>query len=836
MAKLDGLTSLAGGLLDDATLASLRAADAAEAAANQGILGYHASPADFEQFQFNKYMGTGEGAQAYGRGGYFAESENVAEEYLRQLTPRNYDFENYLLLETERALNAGDYTRAELLERAMMHDRPRDFRERAKDFDYDQDYRSQANSFADEMEAFRDSEGKPVNFGNMYQVRIQANNDDLLDLFAPLDEQPPGVQAKLEATDWFETVSENLNLNTRENPYGMELLRYLEDDGAEFAAQTLQDAGLKGVRYLDGNSRSRRRGQQTENYVIFDDKYVDIAKKYGIPLAAMTTLSAAPQDAEANVLTASLSPVLRASMDAMLRGEDLSKRDMNRVNKYLQQIADDQTAFGRRERMRMQPGGSQDVDVLQRTIIRPEDLQGSAMVPIQGDPSIAGSSLLDVEGVPLSAPVPLQGGPNYGLMNSDLDSLLGWASSQGAAQKLQNQINRAAGLSDDVRGVFARMGDESMKFNTMLVESMVRQIPALGIAKKDINRFNADIRKSVPDFAGVETEEGLAQMKGLAPASKKGGKRVAPSDLRKLVVNKMDMKNDYGRVGFPSYEDTLRAITEPELRGLPRGESGFSTIKAFPGAALLDDAMHDTYSHGVKGIYTGGLQESIPLQVMFPDLYRATGDLRVTAKKSSRLGQPLNETERTGAVLLGGGAQKADQQWLDGVMKYLEDKKKMGRAAAIAAATSSGNAMAIPPEDIDIQNEIDARRAGGRKYRRDNPPSGLLAAEAQSQVLPRAAEAGQGFVSGLLSGIDTFVQGMAAPDPRAAIASPQGYGQQMNSFIQNQQLPPTQNPNSMMSTPAMRGLLDQQYMEDPAERAAFRAPFEAFGGLLAPGI
>ena len=262
-------------------------------------------------------------------------------------------------------------------------------------------------------------------------------------------------------------------------------------------------------------------------------------------------------------------------------------------------------------------------------------------------------------------------------MNAGLNSLLGWASSQGAAQKLQNQITRAAGLSDDVRGVYARMGDESMKFNTMLVEAMVRQIPALGIAKKDINRFNADVRKSVPDFAGVETEEGLAQMKGLAPASKKGGKPVSPSDLRKLVVNKMDMKNDYGKVGFPSYEDTLRAITEPELRGLPRGESGFSTIKAFPGSALLDDAMHDTYSHGVKGIYGGGLEESVPYQVMFPDLYRATADLRVTQKNSARLGQPLNETERTGAVLLGGGAQKADQQWLDGVMTYLENKKKL---------------------------------------------------------------------------------------------------------------------------------------------------------------
>ncbi len=556
------------------------------------------------------------------------------------------------------------------------------------------------------------------------------------------------------------------------------------------------------------------------------------------PLALATALGAAavatPDTAEANILTASLSPVLRASMDAMLRGEELPKRQMNQLNKYLQQIADDQTAFGRRERMRMQPGASQDIDVLQRDIILPEDLQGSAMVPIQGDPSIAGANLLDVEGIPLSAPVGLQGGPNYSLMNSDLNSLLGWASGQGAAQKLQNQITRAAGVSDDVRGVYARMGDESMKFNTMLVEGMVRQIPALGIAKKDIKRFDADIRKTVPDFAGVETEEGLAQMKGLAPASRKSGEAMSPPDLRKLVVNQMSMKNDYGKLGFPSYDDTLRAITEPELRGVPRGDSGFSTIKGFPGANLLDDAMHDTYSHGVRGIYSGGLEESLPLQVMFPDLFRATDDLRVTAKKSARLGQPLNDTERMGAVLMGGGAQKADQQWLDGVMTYLENKKELGRAAAITLALSSGNANSIPPEDIDLQSEKDARRAGGRKYRRDNPPSGLLASEAQGQFLPRVAEAGQGIASGLLSGVDTFVQGMAAPDPRAAIATPQGYVDQMDDFIKNQQLPPTQNPNSMMSTPAMRGLLDQRYMQDAAERENVRRFGENIGGLLAP--
>ena len=555
-----------------------------------------------------------------------------------------------------------------------------------------------------------------------------------------------------------------------------------------------------------------------------------------VPAAVGAGLLAAPEDAEAGILTASLSPVLRESLTKVLRGEEVSKRNLNAVNKYLADIAVDPTAFGRRERMRMTPGASQDVEVLSREIITPEDMQGEILVPIQGDASIAGGLLDNVEGVPLDAVVPLQGGPNYGLMNAYArQDPLGWASMRDAAQAKQNQITRAGLLGDDVRGVYARMGDLAMDFNTMVAEAMVRQLPALQLPKKELAKFNRVIRKSVPDFAGVETPEGLAQLKGQIAASKKNGDVMSSNDLRKLVVGEMK-KKEYGNKGFPDYEDTVRAITEPQLRGLERGDSGFSTIKAMPGAPLLDNAYHDTYSHGIPGIYAGGLEESVPLQIMFPDLFRATADKVITKEGSKRFGEPLNAQERVGAVLMGGDSQKADQQWLDGVMKYLEDKKKMGRAAAIAAATSSGNAMAIPPQDREIQNEIDARRAGSRKYRRDNPPSGLLAAEAQSQALPRAAEAGQGFVSGLLSGLDTLAQSAALPDPIAAINNPQAYVDRIDAYQANQQLPPTQNPNSMMSTPVMRGLLDQQYMADPAERAAFRAPFEVFGGLLAPGI
>jgi hypothetical protein len=44
------------------------------------IVAYHGSPHDFEKFDATK-IGTGEGAQAYGHGLYFAESEGVAHSY-----------------------------------------------------------------------------------------------------------------------------------------------------------------------------------------------------------------------------------------------------------------------------------------------------------------------------------------------------------------------------------------------------------------------------------------------------------------------------------------------------------------------------------------------------------------------------------------------------------------------------------------------------------------------------------------------------------------------------------------------------------------------------------
>src|SRR5262247_219562 len=55
------------------------------AAAKKGIRAFHGSPHDFEKFSLSK-IGTGEGAQAYGHGLYFAEREGTAKWYREQLS------------------------------------------------------------------------------------------------------------------------------------------------------------------------------------------------------------------------------------------------------------------------------------------------------------------------------------------------------------------------------------------------------------------------------------------------------------------------------------------------------------------------------------------------------------------------------------------------------------------------------------------------------------------------------------------------------------------------------------------------------------------------------
>lgn len=271
------------------------------------IRAFHGSPYSFDRFSTDQ-IGTGEGAQAYGRGLYFAEREATAESYRDSLTKRDFEYESYLVDENRKAMENDDYLRAEMLERAMMHDKPADFRDLAKDTDYDEDYRQAAADMADEIAGFRKEDGSSVNFGSMYEVEIDASPDELLDYDLPLKEQSPQVQKAIDdlmVLNGVESYSPEgtkvyLNTGVTGDSRGHEILQHFTGTrGQEGAPETLKFAGIKGVKYADAQTRFGK-GPKTRNFVVFDDKLITIMRQYGVPLAVAAQM-VATEEAQAGL-------------------------------------------------------------------------------------------------------------------------------------------------------------------------------------------------------------------------------------------------------------------------------------------------------------------------------------------------------------------------------------------------------------------------------------------------------------------------------------------------------------------------------------------------------
>jgi len=259
----------------------------AKAAVKTGITAYHGSPYDFDRFDISK-IGTGEGAQAYGHGLYFAGNEDVAKQYRDQLAKGFSDAQgNPLPDETQRALEyiqpkfkaSGDYA-------AGLQDAISRMQDQA-DF-YRKQYDSGPNlydSAAERLKAVDPNNLKPA--GSMYQVNINADPDHFLDWDKSFGEQSPAVQSAVE----------NLWLK-RGNELGGDLPPFVRSEGRDTgqfihnaidaaypqqgASSALQSEGVPGIKYLDQGSRGAGGEGGTQNYVTFSDDMIDILKKYGL--------------------------------------------------------------------------------------------------------------------------------------------------------------------------------------------------------------------------------------------------------------------------------------------------------------------------------------------------------------------------------------------------------------------------------------------------------------------------------------------------------------------------------------------------------------------------
>jgi hypothetical protein len=267
----------------------------AEKAVKKGIKGFHGSPHDFDRFDSSK-IGTGEGAQAYGHGLYIAESEGVAKSYRDNLAPVDvnhradgepisHDMQRMIgeawQTVSGRSMGPTKITDAiDLVDDALMRQRADAMQARDMDwFNKVEDMR---------LEARRIRENPPTAKGKMYEVNINADPDDFLDWDKPLSEQSEKVRGGVRA-GMDERYGQGFFDEYAQQGHDFRDVRSNFDDlGDAEVSNMLREKGIPGIKYLDGGSR--KAGDGSRNYVVFDDRLIDIVRKWGIPAAISTGL------------------------------------------------------------------------------------------------------------------------------------------------------------------------------------------------------------------------------------------------------------------------------------------------------------------------------------------------------------------------------------------------------------------------------------------------------------------------------------------------------------------------------------------------------------------
>ena len=323
-----------------------------------------------------------------------------------------------------------------------------------------------------------------------------------------------------------------------------------------------------------------------------------------------------------------------------------------RANTYQKKL--ETPAVFRRERLRAE-GEIATFAPQSRIIQAPESLLGKVLVPVAGDRSISIqgqgiSSLVDVNGVPLSRAVPVQGGPDYMIINEGRGA--GWASMEGIAQSKQNNITIAADETGlDPVGVYSAMARDGIDFSAPVATAMVAQIPAIGIPKSVIKEFDDAMRRGIgdqtkknptlkarPDWVGLESPDVFNQLLGEGGFPRKGA-----GQIRTALVSHMK-KDMFTKQGFPVYEDVAKTITMPELADVPRGASGYAMFDAVPNASIFDEPIHQSYNKSIAGKYLGGLEQSLPPEIMFPDTFN------MLSKSVNKAGELFPYEQQVGAL------------------------------------------------------------------------------------------------------------------------------------------------------------------------------------------
>jgi hypothetical protein len=237
--------------------------------------------------------------------------------------------------------------------------------------------------------------------------------------------------------------------------------------------------------------------------------------------------------------------------------------------------------------------------------------EGRPFVSSMSDRTAAGGNLVKINDVTLNRPVGLLGGQDYMFNNPRV-----WAS----AERPVKQIMKQAEIGKKITGqdpllLQWRMAPSGGDFAHMTGETMLNYANA-SMSASGKKALDSDIKKFIPDWKGVDSDESISQF-------------ISQKDkVRKAIKKSLD--KNFRNEGGLSIGEARLAVADPKQLTLP--DAGIMNVgEIYAGQPIIQQSGHPSYPRGVPGQGLGRLEQQHNIFELLPNVVQARGIQNPTA-------------------------------------------------------------------------------------------------------------------------------------------------------------------------------------------------------------
>ena len=319
--------------------------------------------------------------------------------------------------------------------------------------------------------------------------------------------------------------------------------------------------------------------------------------------------------------------------------------------------------------------------------VKIEDIKGSSIMIMPWDSTSRNVKVKSISDEPLAREVVTHGGQDYARDIKHIEQSIGGASNLEIAKRIRDrdiaarQENVEAGGTGNIIHLPTTMGAGAENFSVMPTEIYLSLLDSKNPSKTFVKDIDKSIREfkiakgvgedrvitqPFKNFKGIMTEEGRMQLYTGEGIDSTAG------ELRKAFADRMSLKANQEYLGF-NQEDLTAAITDPALKGLPKGYVGNTILRTGEGGMHLKPSQNPTYSTDFTAEYLGSMGTNVPVEVLMPKTFGLLSE-EFAGKKGNIRNMALGALEKRKA----GVSELVDEQVIENYYKYLSDQKKLG--------------------------------------------------------------------------------------------------------------------------------------------------------------